>query len=112
MDKYVALKIIIADESSDDCAELRLVQHKDLDFDEPGGEYIALPLDHFYIMGPNGSHLCLVLPVLGPRIPVIWHTLPEPSKTARSIALQVTRGLQFLHRNGICHGGQSIMHLQ
>lgn len=103
--KYVALKIIIADASHNDCSELRLVHRKDLDFDQAGGKHIALPLAHFWIDGPNGSHLCLVLPVLGPRVPVIWHTFPDPSRTVRNIILQITSALQFLHRNGICHGG-------
>ncbi|RDL32476.1 uncharacterized protein BP5553_08932 [Venustampulla echinocandica] len=105
--KYVALKIIIADAPRDVCSELKVVHRKDLDLDQAGGKHIALPLDHFWIDGPSGSHLCQVLPVSGPRVPVIWRTFPDPSKPAINISLQVTSGLQFLHRNGIRHGGLS-----
>ena len=104
-DSYVALKIIMAKVSGDDSSELKLVQRKDINFDQPGGKHILLPLDYFWINGPNGSHLCLVYPVLGPRVPVIWHTRPDPHKIARNITRQVTEGLGFLHRNGIGHGG-------
>jgi hypothetical protein len=64
--RFVALKIIMADASGDECAELRLVHRKDLDFNQPGGKHIALPEDYFWIDGPNGRHLVLVLPVMGP----------------------------------------------
>ncbi len=102
--KYAALKILRASQSQDS-AELKLMQRKNLDFSQVGGETIVLPLDHFWIDGPNGRHLCLVLPVLGPRIPVIWYRIPDPLKIAKGIVLQVANGLNFLHKNGICHGG-------
>ena len=81
----MALKIILADASDEDCAELMLLHLKDLDFDQPGGKHIALPMDHFWIEGPNGRHLCLVLPVLGPRVPIIWNVFPDAHKTSRDI---------------------------
>lgn len=100
---YVALKIIMARESSPYCPELSFL-NRDLDFTQPGGSQISLPLRHFWFAGPNGFHLCLVLSVLGPAVDVIWDKFPNPSKISRSIALQIGNGLQFLHRNGIVHG--------
>ncbi|KAH8587070.1 kinase-like domain-containing protein [Bisporella sp. PMI_857] len=102
--KYVALKIIIADESREKSSELRLVNQEGLDFGEAGGECIALPCEYFWHDGPNGRHLCLVLPVLGPRVSALWGKFEDPARVSRDIALQVTRGLHFLHKNGICHG--------
>jgi len=101
----VVLKIITVDASKDDCFEFILMR-KDLDFEQDGGKYIALPSDHFWIEGPNGKHLCLVLPVLGPRIPAIWTAFPDADRISRDIAHQVTMGLQFVHWNGIFHGGK------
>ncbi|KAK2766800.1 hypothetical protein FQN54_006114 [Arachnomyces sp. PD_36] len=102
--KYVGLKIVAAEESSEDCSELRLLKLKNIDFSQVGGDKIALPQDHFMIDGPNGSHLCLVLPFLGPSVTTIWDRRSDPRIIARKIALQMTQGLAFLHRNGICHG--------
>ncbi len=103
--KYVALKIIIAAESREDFPELRLMTHEGLDFGEDGGEFIAVPREYFWHDGPNGRHLCLVLPVLGPRVSAVWKRPEDPTRAARNVALQATRGLHFLHKNGICHGG-------
>lgn len=104
---YVVLKVIIAGASGDDSPELKLKNRKDLDFEQAGVKHIALSIDHFWVGGPNGSHLCVVLSVLGTRIPDIWSTFSKPSKVLRDIALQVTSGLRFLHRNGVCHDGNS-----
>lgn len=105
--KYVALKIIIADESSEDCSELWSVRRQGLNFKEPGGEFITVPRDYFWHDGPNGRHLCIILTVLGPRVSALWNKFDEPAEVARKMVLQVTHGLHFLHRNGICHGGLS-----
>ena len=103
--KYVALKIIIADESHEKSSELRFVNQEGLDFGDIGGESIVVPREHFWHHGPNGRHLCLVLPVLGPRVSAIWSNFEDPARVSQDIALQFTRGLHFLHKNGICHGG-------
>ncbi|KAF2812685.1 kinase-like protein [Mytilinidion resinicola] len=98
-EKYVALKIIIAAQSREDGADLKMMK-----LGKPGSEELGLPERHFWIEGPNGRHLCLVLPALGPRIDDIWEVFDNPGKTLRSIALQATKGLHFLHSNGLCHG--------
>ncbi|KAG4430751.1 hypothetical protein IFR05_013772 [Cadophora sp. M221] len=102
--KYVALKIIIADESRENSSELRFVTQEGLNFGEIGGECIAVPREHSWHDGPNGRHLCLVLPVLGPRVSAVWDRFEDPARVSRDIALQATRGPHFLHKNGICHG--------
>lgn len=64
-----------------------------------------LPLDCFWIDGPNGTHLCLVYPVLGPPVSCLLRRFKYPDTTLRKIALQVVRGVAALHDLGICHGG-------
>lgn len=107
--KYVALKIVIANKSHEKSSKLQLRTRKGLDFSEPGGEYIIVPHEHFWHDGPNGRHLCLVFPVRGPRVTALWQRgkFEDPAKVSRDVVLQVTQGLHFLHRNEICHGGQS-----
>ncbi|KAH8679986.1 kinase-like domain-containing protein [Tricladium varicosporioides] len=100
---YVGLKILIAGISTDDCAELKLAG-MDWDAKESGGNRLALPVNHFYINGPNGRHICLVLPVLGPRVSHIWQESENPGAIARIVAPQIVSGLQFLHRHHLCHG--------
>lgn len=103
--EYVGLKIIIAIASSENCPELKILRLKDLDFKQPGGDKIVILKDHFWISGPNGNHLCFVLPLLGPQVHTIWYRPYDPGNLARKIALQMVQGMAFLHNNGICHGG-------
>ncbi|OXV07645.1 hypothetical protein Egran_04590 [Elaphomyces granulatus] len=97
--RYVALKIVAAKDSQD------YKDFKDLkESDHPGRNYIASSLDCFWLQGPNGYHLCLVSHVLGPSISrMLLDSRLQPS-IARSIALQATQGLAYLHSQGICHG--------
>lgn len=101
---YKAVKINKAHASKQDSPELKLMRRKDLDFMESGGQYIALPEDHFWMQGPNGTHLCFVLPVLGPPVSAIWHSFSEPEELVQNLCFQMTKGLHFLHKNQICHG--------
>lgn len=107
--RLVALKIIRADYSRDDCAELMIFDRLGLSPLGPPGPPslapLALPTKHFWINGPNGRHLCLVLPVLGPRVNEIWYEVPEPEKLLPRLALQTGQALKLLHDHGICHGG-------
>jgi serine/threonine-protein kinase SRPK3 len=101
--KYVAVKVHTAEVSADDLPDLRLIG---LDKSAPGAEYINIPRDHFSLEGPNGTHQCLVLTLLGPRIsPDIWIEMQNPGPTLRKFCQQTAYALKFLHQNGLCHGG-------
>lgn len=101
--KYVAVKVLTADVSADNIPDLRLI---DLDRSAPGAEYINIPKDLFSLKGPNGTHQCLVLTLLGPRVsPGIWKKMQNPGPTLRKFCRQTAYALKFLHQNGLCHGG-------
>ena len=103
---YVGLKILMAEASTDDCRELHVLKLKEMRLDrEVGGKHICLPLDHFQIDGPNGSHICFVYPVLGPRVSCVLKEFENPEKALRKVALQAVQGMATLHSHGICHGG-------
>lgn len=107
---YVAVKIIMAEASSEECPELRAIKLKDLGLDSGSTEKLCLPLDHFKIDGRNGSHHALVNPVLGPRVTTLLH-MSEASNfgaVLRDICFQATQAMSTLHANGICHGGMSL----
>jgi serine/threonine-protein kinase SRPK3 len=104
--KYVAVKILMAESSTNDCGELWVNKFKGKGlYREIGGKHICLPLDQFQIDGPNGLHLCFVYPVLGPRVSYIDNQSENPDRDLREISHQVVQGMSSLHRHGICHGG-------
>lgn len=77
----------------------------------PGSAYVNKLLDHFTLTGPNGSHDCLVLELVGPNIAdfVDQHCRDDrlPSTLAKMFAKHVLEGLDFLAVNDVCHGGKS-----
>ena len=103
---YVAVKVMLADVTRERFQDLNLTR---LDRTQPGAEYVVTPLDSFSITGPNGTHQCIVLPVLGPCVsPRLWFMLRKaPGPVLRGMAHQAALAMNFLHQNGICHGGKS-----
>ncbi|KAK1768084.1 kinase-like domain-containing protein [Phialemonium atrogriseum] len=108
--KYVALKVLMAEVSStDECPELRASELRNLlptSQDNDGiTDSICLPLDHLTIHGPNGDHLCLVYPLLGPKVSLgLFHSPRDADRTLRMICFKVVQVVEFLHSHGICHG--------
>ena len=105
-DKYVAVKVMSGDVKPENVPDLLL---KALDASITGAQYIAMPLDSFVEVGPNGTHQCIVLPVLGPRVsPDLWMMIEkDPGPVLRKMAKQAAQAMSFLHKNGVCHGGTS-----
>jgi len=67
-------------------------------------------LDYFIIDGPNGTHSCVVLELLGPNVPDVldyfYNKERLPAGLAKSIAYQTLLGIDFLQKNRIGHGGE------
>ncbi len=108
LNRYVALKIIMA-EFSNDCSDLKMLQHLEQSSSQhPGRRHVASLVDHFWIEGPNGSHVCLVSQVAGPPVSQLSQAQPQGKligDVAQKLALQATQGLAFLHSIGVGHGG-------
>jgi Protein kinase domain len=107
--KYVALKIIISNESKHAMKkDLNILKHLAKNVERPGGNFIDLPIEDFWITGPNGRHLCIVSEVAGPSIAHLTRTFEKKLEPeyARRMALQVTQCLAFLHSEkiGVAHG--------
>ncbi|KAM7194452.1 Protein kinase-like domain containing protein [Naviculisporaceae sp. PSN 640] len=65
---------------------------------------ITIPVNHFTIQGPNGTHLALVYPLLGITLNQVFrHNAPQ-TELLKDICFQLVQAMQFLHRNGVCHG--------
>jgi serine/threonine-protein kinase SRPK3 len=81
-------------------------------------DFVLAILDDFEIQGPNGIHRCIVTEVLGPTLQAAafygyWHyssfsdeRLPLPM--ARKLAVQLAKGLEYIHSYGVIHGGMCL----
>lgn len=67
-------------------------------------------LDDFSVAGPNGTHNCLVLEILGPSVADLVSSYCKddrlPASLAKHFAEQVLQGLDFLADHNIGHGGK------
>ncbi|TVY75882.1 Serine/threonine-protein kinase SRPK [Lachnellula suecica] len=104
--KYVALKILMAEVEVASDAELSTKQLKGARGQAAdGAELICTPLEDFKIQGPNGDHVAFVYPVLGPSVSRgLFRASADPDSGLRRISLQVTKAVDFLHSRRICHG--------
>ncbi|KAF2014228.1 kinase-like protein [Aaosphaeria arxii CBS 175.79] len=105
----VALKILTADMLQKGVKELRIMRYIDANrSDHPGCKYISELVDHFFIDGPNGIHLCLVTKLFGLTIDdVRWDTFLYTkfnTKFAREVSRQLLLAVDFLHSIGVVHG--------
>ena len=119
-DGYVAVKVLMAREDAQ-CREL-VVTDK-LKEGEVTSERVCLPLRRFDLHGPNGRHICLVYPVLGPTVEHLAKRGRDndddaeeegedddeqaSGATLREVSKQVVQALAALHERGICHGGET-----
>ncbi|EMT62640.1 Serine/threonine-protein kinase SKY1 [Fusarium odoratissimum] len=105
-DRYVALKITVAEARSRDTKILQRLAASPRNHE--GSCYVNQMWDQFTLIGPNGSHDCLVLDLVGPNIADIIdsHCRGDrlPSHAAKSISRQVLQGIDYLASNGIGHG--------
>ncbi|EXK43881.1 hypothetical protein FOXG_04375 [Fusarium oxysporum f. sp. lycopersici 4287] len=104
---WVALRILMAEQPSSieeniTCCHDILAHH---DQDEGGPRFITYKR-HFHIDGPNGRHLCLVLPFCGPNLHSLSNYMNSRMKPqfVQALAYQATEILRDLHARGICHG--------
>ena len=66
-------------------------------------------LDHFDHLGPNGTHQCLVLEVLGRNMQSAAERHPNdrlPGSLAWEVSRQTAEALDYIHVNGTVHAGQ------
>lgn len=106
--RWRAVKILAASHSSGQhCADLRVCEmlsnvsprEKDVHV-----SHVVVPEDHFWHEGPNGNHLCVVMPVLGPNLEDAAEKYQHQEEPLRRICYQLVLAMKFLHERGICHG--------
>ncbi|KAH7128946.1 kinase-like domain-containing protein [Dactylonectria macrodidyma] len=100
--RWIALKIVAARESSTYEARSIISNHLTI----PDTRLFSVTDRHFWIDGPNGRHICLVMPVFGPdmsRLSRGIYSRMKPGFVAE-VSLQAACALALLHSNGLCHG--------
>lgn len=107
--RWVAIKIVVA-EASRNSREGQILRHlRDAQVDHPGKSCVSSMLDEFYTDGPNGRHLCLVSEPARCSITASKEASTNwmfPMKVARAVAAQAILGLEYIHACGVVHGGR------
>ncbi|CAG8950941.1 hypothetical protein HYFRA_00003159 [Hymenoscyphus fraxineus] len=106
--KYVVIKIITADASSEEKKDHGILEHVfEKGRGNPALNFIDKPIKTFHIDGPNGKHLCIISSLLGPSIAKLTSGgTPLDANEVRHYASQLTHCVDFLHSEeiGIVHG--------
>ncbi|KAL4886050.1 kinase-like domain-containing protein [Aspergillus karnatakaensis] len=107
--RNVALKILISASSNveEECSETKILRALASKQDtHPGHKYISTLLDKFTIVGPNGTHHCIVTEAAGGSVAQSKEASLRwgfPVKIARAIAAQALLGLEYIHACGVVH---------
>ncbi|KAK7756998.1 hypothetical protein SLS62_001014 [Diatrype stigma] len=107
--EWRAVKILAADRSvagGDEDTMRYLTSQASLK--ELEDNHIAPTLETFWIDGPNGWHFCSVMEVLGSTV-ADWSMgldplVPSAAANIKDACRQIAKGVQYLHKHGICHG--------
>ncbi|KAK6066408.1 serine/threonine-protein kinase SRPK3 [Seiridium cupressi] len=103
---YKAIKVVAADESPLRCHDSAEVDALAQKAKEEGLYHsIITTLENFWIEGPNGQHLCLVMPVLGPNLldGLEGAGLDTPEYLT-DLCFDLAATVGYLHEHGIVHG--------
>lgn len=109
--EYLALKILSAECYSTDhpIFEREILRHlRDGNTGLFGHSYICHLLDDFEHQGPNGTHICLVFPLMGETLRSFGAWFKDslvPYSTMRRFTIQVVLALDYAHDQGVIHTG-------
>ncbi|THY32489.1 kinase-like protein [Aureobasidium pullulans] len=110
LNKNVALKIMTSEDSSSRNRELctyRRLSENSVPAKNDHKHIVRL-LDNFEHPGPNGTHICLVLELLGPSMATVIEERFAgnrlPGFTAKKACKEMGLALEVLHAQGIGHG--------
>ncbi|KAK3400835.1 kinase-like domain-containing protein [Sordaria brevicollis] len=103
--KWRAVKVLAAEKSKRDSLDLKIASYfRDVDSATLDTFGICLPLEHFWLTGPNGRHLVLVFPWHGCTLDIIPKLYGFHPALIKDIAFELAESLRFLHSRGLCHG--------
>lgn len=106
-EKFCAVKVLRAELSkhADKLPELRIKEMLgDVSIEEAWENHLAIPMETFVQNGPNGEHLCIVTPLLGPSITESRRYHWNDTQFLKDICFQLVEGMDFMHSRGLGHG--------
>lgn len=107
--RNVAIKISVSELCHDD-REAQILDHLSHGpTNHPGKAHIIQLLDRFEHVGPNGSHPCLVIELLGPSVlseAESYASSRLPGEIAWEASRQTLQALAYIHANDVAHGGK------
>ena len=109
-DRYLTLKIIIAEASVTSSESKILRKLRDGNPEHPGRKYIQSLLNESSLEGPIGTHLCVLSEVVGCSVAESKEAATTRMfrlPVARAISAQVLMGLAYMHSCGVTHCGMS-----
>ncbi|KAH9821387.1 kinase-like protein [Teratosphaeria destructans] len=103
-----AIRIAVAEQQKPVRELIALTALSELKSGHPGLDHILPLVDHFQTEGPNGRHDCLVLDIIGPKVPDVfqgWYGGKRlASEMVKRVAKEVLLALRCLHQTGFAHG--------
>ncbi|EAQ88771.1 hypothetical protein CHGG_05390 [Chaetomium globosum CBS 148.51] len=103
--KWRAVKIMRAHPSTADCPDTKALKlFGGISPDVLAANGVQLPLEQFWIEGPNGRHLCFVLPLLGPNLLNVARRYCHVPDLMKDVCFRLVMAMKFIHSRGLCHG--------
>ncbi|KAI9052330.1 hypothetical protein LZ554_003680 [Drepanopeziza brunnea f. sp. 'monogermtubi'] len=99
-ERYVAIKIALADFSKKFSDVSLKIFHRIQEYIDRGksAKFIDLPIENFWVDGPNGCHFCTVSRFLGPSITAVTQNkCYVDTKSCQRMGLQLAQTLAILH---------------
>lgn len=102
--RWVGLKFIVAAESEGYIARSSAVISDSV---LASSELLVKPEREFWVDGPNGRHLCFVLPFVGPNLATLSSGIyfRISSRFSANLSMQAAQAMALLHSRDRCHGG-------
>lgn len=105
LQKWKAVKVVASTASEDNRTEISILKHfEGVSDEELVRNHICLPRDNFFIEGPNGRHLCIVMPVFGESLHRAWKDYANWPDFLRRVCRQMTEAMKLMHDKSVCHG--------
>lgn len=103
---WVGLKFIVADDSEHYEARSSATLE---DAALASSDFVVKTERRFWVDGPNGRHLCLVLALVGPNLSTLSSGIYArlTPAFATSLSYQAAQAMDALHSSAKCHGGMS-----
>lgn len=108
LEKYVAIKVGIADALPHETKILRALSSSSL---HPGRTSMTFPIDEFKLHGPNGTHPCYTMAPARCNLREVSFSRLFPLEVARPLSGSLILAIAYTHSQGYIHGGLSSLFL-